>query len=191
MDAIGVSARQFALVALLWLAVAIPITAQETNDLLPGETVEGEIATGETATWTFTAADGAVLTFRAEATSGDLDPVLTLRNRTGTALITNDDYDYPEGKAAMLEAVTLPRTGTYTVDVTGFGQTAGDYRLTMLPGYAQEVMLDEAFTSWEATGELLAVENGCRWKGSTSAAWRWMMRVRRCGIFTPRRRWSI
>ena len=131
--------------------------AQDSGTLIPFTPVTGTITGGESSTWTFTAAEGTVISVMAEATSGDLDPLVRITNSSGAELIANDDYNYPDTRDALLEAVTLPRRDTYRVIVSGFGSTAGDYRLTLHIGFTdltQTVTFDDE-TPLEATNPAL------------------------------------
>ena len=123
--------------------------------------MDGEIAAGEQQSWTFQAASGEALSFSVKATSGNLDPAFTISNSAGMVLIGNDDTNYPDEQDALLEAITIPRTGTYTVTVSGVGQTAGSYSLTMLPGFSQ-VEQNENFNgdfNWTVVGDVGQLEN--------------------------------
>jgi len=146
-----------ALAALL-LAVS-PALAQQTGALELFRSVEGTLGPGESQSWTFSATDGAVLSFVLRAASGNLDPVLRIANSAGVELIANDDYDYPNSRDALLEAITIPRLDTYTVTVSGHGSTAGAYQLALLAGYA-EVALHETFddeSAWDSTNPRLTL----------------------------------
>ncbi len=131
----------------------IPAFAQDTtNSLTIASPVNGEISAGSTQDWRFNAVDGQVLSFAVNSTSGDLDPRFTITNSKGEPFLSNDDYAYPDNLNALLEAVTMPRLDTYTVTVSGTGQTAGSYNLTMQSGFSQTVV-DDNFNgslAWEA-----------------------------------------
>lgn len=141
------------------LALAVPAAAQPVGNLELFVPVIGSLGPGETQAWTFAAAEGAVLSFRLEATDGDLDPALSISSSTGIELIANDDYNYPASRDALLEAITIPRLDTYTVTVSGFGSTAGDYRLTLLAGYAEFAWGDTFDDSrqWDSTNPQLTL----------------------------------
>lgn len=121
----------------LWLALlGARVEAQTaTGTVTLFEPVEGTLDS-DSVSFTFTGRAGEPLSFRVEATSGDLDPVLTIRGLNGRSIISNDDYDYPANEDSLLQAITIPEFGTYTAVVSAFGGTSGDFRLTMLPGYA-------------------------------------------------------
>ncbi len=132
----------------LWLAcfmLAVPVTAQPTNRLQVNIPVEGVITSDvRSFSWGFYGFQDQMLSFRVQATDGTLDPVLTIRNADGQRIIGNDDYDYPNTRDALIEGITIPRTGEYEVIISGFGETSGEFVLTMLPGYSSFV-LDERF----------------------------------------------
>lgn len=136
------------------------LRAQDAMPLTAFTPVLGEITAGETQNWTFTGLDGAALSFRVEAISGDLDPVLSLRNSSGQTLIANDDYEYPVDKDALLEVMTLPRTDTYTVQVSGYGDTTGEYLLTLTYGFANLALHEtfETVTDWTAVDETGSID---------------------------------
>lgn len=131
------------LMILCVVLLAARVEAQSGGTLVPFEPVDGTID-GDSATFTFTGRTGEPLSFRVESTSGDLDPVLTIRDTQGRTLISNDDYDYPENEDSVLQALTIPDFGTYSAVVSAFGDTSGDFTLTLLPGYALEWPQDDA-----------------------------------------------
>lgn len=144
--------RNLVVLALLALVFGI---AQAQEDLSLFTPVTGTLDSGDTDTWTFQAADGAMLSIHVRATSGDLDPVLTIRDNSNNVLFSNDDFDYPDSADALLEGLTIPGTGAYRATVSGFGETSGEYELIMLPGFAdlahQESFEDTA--SWQSSDE--------------------------------------
>jgi hypothetical protein len=148
--------RTLAALLLVWL-LGNTALAQEAQTLPLFTPVTGTLASGETDQWAFSAADGAMLSAHVRSVSGDLDPVLTLTDSAGSVIFSNDDYDYPESRDALLQGITMPRRDTFTLSVTAFGGTGGDYELTLLPGFAnltrQETFDDE--TRWETEGDAL------------------------------------
>lgn len=97
--------------------------------------IESSITPGFEESWQFVARDGEVLSFRVERVSGQFDPIVEIRTLNGETLVSNDDYDYPNTRNALIEAFTFPATSSYRVVVRGYAGTGGAYRLTMLPGY--------------------------------------------------------
>ncbi|MCL4253887.1 MAG: hypothetical protein KJ043_08915 [Anaerolineae bacterium] len=128
-----------------------PIHAQNAR-LAPNTPVDGDITIpNQEQTWTFFGGQSMVVSLRV-IPEGNFDPVVILRDANGNELIRNDDYDYPNRRDALLEAITLPRLGDYQVAVTGYEGSIGTFTLTMLVGYA-DFSLDERFTSfgdWQA-----------------------------------------
>ncbi len=116
------------------LALATRVHAQDSGTIDLFTPVEGRVDSGEQ-TWTFNGRTNEPVSFLAETTGGSLDPAMTVRTSTGATLISNDDLSYPSEHNALLEAITIPTLGVYTVSVSGFHGTTGSYRLTMLPGY--------------------------------------------------------
>lgn len=125
------------MVALVIGALRLVPPAQAQQQLTLYSQVNGSVDAGSTHSWTFSAHSGEVLSFQVEAASASLDPRLTIIDRAGNRLIDNDDYAYPETRDSLLEAITMPRTETYTAIVSGFNGSAGEYTLTMLPGFAR------------------------------------------------------
>lgn len=147
------------LAAILMAAPLGMAAAQNEASLTLNTPVDGTIEQpGTTVAWSLYALRDDVLTFKVEA-EAELDPVVTLQTVAGVEVIRNDDVNYPQSKDAILEAITIPQTGDYKVVVSGYGQSTGDFTLTMLPGYAH-VVLDERFPSldgWE-TDEAVSAE---------------------------------
>lgn len=144
--------RLFVLLALGLLA--LQVNAQATGELRRFVPQAGDLDDGPQ-TYRFTANTGEPLSFIVQTTEGDLDPVLTLRDRSGQVLIGNDDYNYPDSRDALLEAVTIPEFGTYTLTVSAFGGTSGAYEVAMLPGYS-DLSIHEDFAdtgAWSVAGD--------------------------------------
>jgi hypothetical protein len=157
MDALRL--RIYGFIGFLLLAFTLPTRSQTPSALELFVPVTGSVESDASQSWSFTAASDAVLSFRAEATSGDLDPVMEIFNSDGVRVIGNDDYNYPDTQDALLEAIAMPRTDTFTVNISGFGSTSGDYTLTMLAGFA-EVQASENFntvTDWQSPDEAVDV----------------------------------
>lgn len=111
--------------------------AQEAPDLTPFVTFEGAITSdGDEERWTFSAITGEVISVVVEG-DGEFDPVMRIESSDGSTIISNDDAAYPDSTDAIIEAMTVPRTGTYTVVIRGFNGDTGTYAVTMLHGYAE------------------------------------------------------
>ena len=126
------------------------IYAQDTV-LRVGSAVDGELAAGETQRYSLTALELSLLSLRVEALSGGLDPLLEIFDQEGRLVVSNDDYDYPTERDAAIQAFVIPRTSTYTIAVRAFGDSAGAYRLHVLPGYDRLIMREAPVDSanWE------------------------------------------
>jgi len=145
--------------ALVFLGPNYQPTQAQTPQLTPYQSVEGEMRTaGDSQAWQFTAIEGALVSIH--ATSADtFDPMLTLSNSSGTVLMSNDDHNYPESLDALLEGITLPRTDTYTVTVTGANETVGTYTLTLNYGYSETVLARpfDVSVNWEESSSAVTV----------------------------------
>ena len=132
------------------VAAIFPIHAQDTA-LQVGSTVDGSLSAGETHRYSFVALEFTLVSFRVEALAGELDPVLEVFDSSGDLIVSNDDYDYPDSRDAALQAFVFPQTGTYTVAVSAFGESGGDYRLHLLPGYDKLALHDKTMnpSNWE------------------------------------------
>jgi hypothetical protein len=84
---------------------------------------------------------------------------MTLTDSSGNVVTRSDDYDYPNSLDPLLEAITMPRADTFTLTVSGVNNTAGDYTLTMLPGYSVPAYIDDfASSNWQPLSDVLTVE---------------------------------
>jgi hypothetical protein len=143
------------------LLLAAPVYAQTADggSLTPLTPVEGRASANGEQSWTFDGVNGQMLSFYLKDLSGGFDPILRINNSSGDVLVSNDDYNYPSNGDALLEGISIPHTGSYSVTVSGFKGQAGVYRLTMLPGFAQ-VQSEENFNSgltWKALAEPVTV----------------------------------
>lgn len=169
----------------LWSAVGLlallslcngTLTAQAQDRLEINTPVQGVVAPGGSQSWTFNAQAGQVLSFLVEALEDDFDPIVTLSDRSGRALISNDDYAYPETRDALLEAITLARIEPYIVTVSGFAGSSGAYQLTVTPGFAKRQPLEgRQANEWQSTSPDLTVRRAgdaveLRYNGAASTA---------------------
>jgi len=116
--------------------------ASEGGDLVIryGETLTGTISDEVYAVfYQFSGAAGDVIEIRAERVSGNLDPIILLRDAGDTTLPdgVNDDADGTTQDARL--TYTLPADGQYVIAVTRFGvregTTGGEFRLSLTRRY--------------------------------------------------------
>ena len=88
----------------------------------------------------FQGQEGEVIGLRTEQITGNLDPVVVLRDANENNLAVNDD-DGESRNAAL--TYTLPETGRYVVAVTRYGlrdgSTTGDFRLSLTHEASAEI----------------------------------------------------
>jgi hypothetical protein len=102
-------------------------------DTTEATTLQGDLqAVFPSQRWAFVGRAGQVFTVTMLAESGDLDPLLRLRDASGNVLAENDDAADPAlGLNAQLLQVTLPADGPYTLEAVRFAG-AGRYRLVIV-----------------------------------------------------------
>jgi hypothetical protein len=171
-----------ALMGVLALGLGGRAAAQaETSVLVPGVPAEGTVArAGETARWQMPGVAGQVVSLTVEPLTGDLDPIVRVLDSSGRVLVANDDYAPPTTRAALLEAITLPRIDTYTVEIAGFASTTGRYLLSAYHGFAGPAA--DAPERWETAD----IGDGLRLsRGELGAATAAAQGVRVSGIAVP------
>lgn len=127
--------RRISVLLLSVLLLGLVPTAFAQADIAFNLPVRGEVTPGAAQTYAFSGKSGQVISLLAES-AGTLDPVVTLLNADNTAILRNDDFAFPESNDALLQAITLPYNGRYAVQVTGWGDSAGQFTLTLSEGYA-------------------------------------------------------
>jgi hypothetical protein len=150
------------LCCLLVLCTALTGSAQDSEFLEPFSSVTRFLEAQQKATWLFSAVEGDVISLVLTSTD-TLDPVLVLLSPTGARLYEVDDYT-DENKNAVIEAFTIPFSGTYSIEVSGFEQTSGTYNLALYRGYADGYRLNNFVDGeeWQSTTqgeEVFTVKN--------------------------------
>ncbi len=140
------------------LVAASTIIAQD-KVLSIGRAVDGELAAGGAHRYSLAAPELSLLSFRVEALSETLDPALAVYDGSGTLVVANDDSNYPIDLNATVQAFVMPSTSTYTVEVRAFGDSAGAYRLSVMPGYDRLALREKPVDSanWEVVHSDTAV----------------------------------
>jgi hypothetical protein len=124
---------------LFCLFFVLPLTAQEAtpdpaNTIVYGQVVTGQISDATPSrVYTFEALRCDFVSIRLQATSGNLDPMLTVLDAGGAAVLTRDDT---EGTAGVFyEPLSIPGSGSYTLVIGrfgyGLGTTSGGYELVI------------------------------------------------------------
>lgn len=151
--------RLILLTALLVAALSTSLAAAQEG-LTFDTPVRGEVTPGQSESRTFTGKAGQVISLLVNS-AGTLDPVITLLDNNGGIILTDDDFAWPEAGDSLLQAVTLPYTGRYAIQVSGFAGTAGQYTLTLSEGYAivQEVLPLDSAEGWAPTASSLQVQS--------------------------------
>jgi hypothetical protein len=150
--------RARVLAALLVLVIGGGAARGQAITLEPYLPFEGTLTgAGDTDTWTLNGVEGQVISLNVVG-SGGLDPRISIANSSGQVLADNDDAAYPDRTDALLQAISLPRIDTYTITVGSYGDTTGDYTLTLLPGYAERALNDDFSRAWDVAGEVGALE---------------------------------
>lgn len=152
-------ARKLKIPLFLVIVLSVVLPAQAQDALPLAEPVSGTVVSGSTNTWQFSAQSGAVLSFALTSLSDGFDPAMTLTDSSGREVVSSDDYNYPESLDPLLEAITMPRTDTFTLTVSGVNGTSGDYTLMMLPGYSVPAYSDDFSDSqWRAINATLTAQ---------------------------------
>jgi hypothetical protein len=154
----------FLLLVLVSPALPRAVRAQDERALAFFDPVRGAINDATpTEDWDFVGFTDQVISLLVVGISGDLDPVLQVIGPDGTVIAENDDRDSLV-RDAGLEALMLPADEVYTIRVTRYGPTIGEYELTVTPGLTQLVRrdtFDQGDVSWVTPqGELVPLAQG-------------------------------
>lgn len=122
----------------------------QAQDLSINSTIEASLGVDEEHPYAFIAREGQLLSFTAR--SDDLDAMLRIEDLNGNILLSNDDYNFPDSKDAIIEGFVAPYSGSYTLIVDGYGSTSGNYESGMFNGYSNLLIRDDFSngTNWEA-----------------------------------------
>lgn len=112
------------------------IVAGSTVEIVYGGQVIGTINNSTVQeSFVFAGRAGDVVTINMIRTNGDLDALLTLRDRDGKQLTANDDGYGTGSKDALISGYVLPVDGIYFIEASRYertvGETSGDYVLQL------------------------------------------------------------
>ena len=126
------------------------VVRDDTNPLPDADTLtlnssgrgraDGEIASGnQSDLYTFTATVTGRMTIRGRALSGNLDTMITVYDADGNEVAFNDDY---RGRTDSRVRLEVNAGETYSVELSSWGNTTGDYRLNIATRAARQASPD-------------------------------------------------
>ncbi|GAB5492027.1 MAG: hypothetical protein Phog2KO_22420 [Phototrophicaceae bacterium] len=125
----------------------------QAQDLDFNISIENDLADGASASYSFIAREGQMLSFIASS-EDTLDALLRIEDLNGDILLSADDYNYPDTRDAIIEGFIAPYSGSYTLIVESYAGTNGTYNLTMLSGYSTLISSDsfDSDSDWDVIG---------------------------------------
>lgn len=106
----------------------------DDDALAAGDNVEIATADGVVFRYELEASAGDTLTILVEDPEGETDPVLAILAPDGSGLAANDDINTMEGNPNSEITFTASEEGTYTLLVTYWDYSAGDFEVTVSEG---------------------------------------------------------
>ena len=142
--------RGWVSICIICLISALSLRAQERT-LRLGSQVEGTLSAGQSHQYQLVVPELTLLSIHLKSLDGSLDPVLQVFSSDGTEIIANDDYAYPGQLDAVIQAIVIPRSDSYTLSVSGFADSNGAYSIQVLPGFDALRTRDDAPSpdNWE------------------------------------------
>ena len=99
------------------------------------QVVQGELTSRElSASYELELVEGDSIVIQTQSLSGDLDTMLTLYNPSGDIAYENDDINTDAGNYNSAISFTVDETGTYTLEITGYNESTGEYLVTVSTG---------------------------------------------------------
>ena len=105
-------------------------TPTPAGNLTYGTTISGTIPAGGATAWRFDGQAGDILNITAEPGSSGLDLTLDVRNSAGSTILPNGTVD-DSFSTEFISGLILPADGPYTVVLSGFLGSGGDFLLTV------------------------------------------------------------
>jgi len=141
--------QRYVVIGCVLLLSILGVQAQSTPIEI-GASVEAELDGTVPHLYTWSALESTVVSVKVDAIDDSLDPKLRILDSNGVVVVINDDFDYPSNSSAIVQAFVVPRTDTYTLEVSAFGDTSGAYELSILKGYDRLITRDNqvALSNW-------------------------------------------
>jgi hypothetical protein len=139
------------------------VVATSGNALALGQMVEGAISNERPSIeYTYTGTAGDVISVRMERTSGDLDTYVSVLDPTGNEIAAVDDDPQLGLAGSIVNSLTLPVDGTYTIVATRFGfeggSSSGSFSLVVETGDAGYTAPMQAFYFRTGVGDAACAE---------------------------------
>jgi hypothetical protein len=143
-----------AIFVLIVLGVSLHVVYAQPTPVDVGMIIDGELDPTTPQLYSLTALESSVVSLSVRVTGGTLDPIVRILDSSGRLIVENDDFNYPDTSRAILQSLVMPKTDTYTIEVSAFGDTSGRYELSIQRGYDQLEIhdVDVAVTDWRADG---------------------------------------
>lgn len=112
---------------------ATPLSAQTPGTTATSQTVTGSINPNDTFTYELNAQAGDVYTITVRAISSEFDPRVSVYDPNEDFLFSNDDHGTAARDIDLFDSrisnLILPESGSYTINVNGYQDSAGDFEL--------------------------------------------------------------
>lgn len=110
--------------------VTLPGNLDNRGPIEPGQTVTASISGGsQDQAWTFSGDNGERFTIDVTSPEGSVDPVLFVYAPDGT--LRGLDANVGSGSRTVRMSITLSPGGQYTIVVSSFGDSGGEYEMTL------------------------------------------------------------
>ncbi|GAB1420807.1 hypothetical protein MASR2M15_09300 [Anaerolineales bacterium] len=146
---------------IIFLGVMQLSVAQESDDTIEfGSVIQGQIE-DKAQSWRFEAGAQSLISIYVKGLNG-FDPKVILTDANGILIGSNDDMAYPDDLDAGIQALSIPQAGQYIIQVSGSGNSQGQFQLRLLEGYLNDRELDFEDENWikDPSGSLDPTENG-------------------------------
>ncbi len=129
-------------------------TAEPTTLGTGDEIIEGTVAQGDVFTSEFSAETGETVTITVRGVNG-FDPRVSLTDSKGRTLVENDDHGSDDGSLgrfdSRIDGFTFVAGGTFTITISGYDNTGGDFTLEITRGGAVPIDTEQVLETFQAT----------------------------------------